>query len=161
MNEEVKTLINEYIDEWTMKYLKDEMKATDEELIYIARLMQHQSQKTKQSSIDIDDTTPSVVIDDFLYQGDIHHAKNINLLRKLGIRYIINSCNERLRDEIQQNFNVLSIHIKDTPNVDINTHFQKTNDFLRTCREKKQKVLVHCYMGVSRSSAIVLAYLMK
>ena len=161
MNEEMNTLITEYIDEWTIKQLKDEMKATDEELIYVARLMQHQSQKTKQSSTDTDDANPSVVIDDFLYHGDIHHAKNINLLRKLGIKHIINSCNERLRAEIQENFNVLWIHIKDTPNVDINTHFQKTNDFLRSCREKRGKVLVHCYMGVSRSSAIVLAYLMK
>ena len=161
MNDETNTLVTEYIDEWTMEHLKDDMKATDEELIYFARLMQHQSQKTKKSWRDTDDANPSVVIDDFLYHGDINHAKNINLLRELGIKHIVNSCNEQLGAEIQENFNVLWINIMDAVNVNINGHFQKANDFLLSCKEKGEKVLVHCHMGISRSSSIVLAYLMK
>ncbi|CAF0946036.1 unnamed protein product [Adineta steineri] len=51
--------------------------------------------------------------------------------------------------------------MQDEEDVSINQYFEKTNDFLLSCKEKKEKVLVHCQMGISRSSSIVLAYLMK
>ena len=161
MTDDKDVLINEHIDSWTLNELKTSMKATDEELVYFARLMQYQNQRAKNAWIGFNDTSPSVVIDDFLYHGDIGHANNITLLKDLGIKHIVNSCNEQLKEEILQNFNVLWINIIDTPYADINQHFQRANDFLLSCKENNEKVLVHCHMGISRSSSIVLGYLMK
>ncbi|CAF4057535.1 unnamed protein product [Adineta steineri] len=85
----------------------------------------------------------------------------MKLLRDLNIRHIINTCHVPLEEEIIKKSNVLWIDMQDEEDVDINQYFEKTNDFLLSCKEKKEKVLVHCQMGISRSSSIVLAYLMK
>ena len=94
------------------------------ELTYCARLVQCQNQRTNSAWVDFNDASPLVVIDDFLYYGDINHANNIKLLKNLGIKHIVNSCNEQLKIEILENFNVLWINIMDFPEVDINQHFQ-------------------------------------
>ena len=40
-------------------------------------------------------------------------------------------------------------------------HFTAGRDFINKCREKKGKVLVHCFAGKSRASTITLSYIMK
>ena len=130
-------------------------------MIYLAKLHQLRLKKVQPTGSDYDSGNPSIVIDDFLYHGDIYHANNMNLLKNLGIRHIVNTGDETLNKTILQNFNVLWINVNDDLCADINQHFQKTNDFLLSCKEKNEKVLVHCQMGISRSSSIVLAYLIK
>ena len=143
-------------------HLKDTMGATDEELKYL--------QELNQVKFDINSRgtepprsrgTPSVVLDDFLFHGDLGHACNMKLLKDLNIRHIINVCDCPLDSSVKENFNVLWINIDDAMNVDIKKHFDQTNEFLHQCKEKNERVLVHCQMGISRSSSIVLAYLMK
>ncbi len=159
MTNNTNSLITEYIGSWTQGLLRDEMKATDEELIYAARMQQLRHKERK--SILNDDDNPSVVIDDFLYHGDMGHASNMNLLMNLGIRHIVNMCDSPLETEITKNFNVLWINIVDDFRTNINQYFQQTNDFLLSCKQKNEKVLVNCQMGISRSSSVALAYLMK
>ncbi len=72
-----------------------------------------------------------------------------------------NTCDESLKKEIQKNFNVLWINLNKGLNTNISQHFEKTNDFLLSCKEKNEKVLVQCHMVISRSSSIVLAYLVN
>ena len=143
-------------------YLKESFNATDEELTYLdillnLRVKTRLSTTTGQSFY----RSPSVVIDDFLYHGDLGHASNIKLLNELGIRHIVNVCDLQLEKEIQDNFHVLWINLYDEFRADIKKHFDETNQFLYECKQKGEKVLVHCQMGISRSSSIVLAYLMR
>ncbi|CAF1446882.1 unnamed protein product [Adineta steineri] len=159
MTDKTNRLISEYIDPWTFERVRNVLQPTEEELIYFGKLMELTNQKRKLSKNF--EFNPSVVIDDFLYHGTINHASNMKLLRDLNIRHIINICHVPLDREIIKNFNVLWVNIQDEDDVDINQYFEKTNDFLLSCKEKKEKVLVHCQMGISRSSSIVLAYLMK
>ena len=162
MSSQTNTLTINYIDSWTIGHLKNEMNASNEELMYFDQIKQLRDQKSKTRSTDNDDDdTPSVVIDDFLYHGDMNHASNMKLLTKLGIRHILNTCDSPLETEITKNFNVLWINVVDDLSTDIIRYFQETNDFLFSCKQKKEKVLVHCHMGISRSSSVVLAYLMK
>ena len=105
--------------------------------------------------------SPSVVIDDFLYHGDFAHASNVKLLNRIGIRCIVRLCDSPPGKEISDNFHVLWINLCDEFKADIRKHFEETNQFLYDCKQKQEKVLVHCEMGISRSSSIVLAYLMK
>jgi dual specificity phosphatase 12 len=44
---------------------------------------------------------------------------------------------------------------------DLKQHFQKAYEFIETQRNLNRNVLVHCYVGVSRSATIVIAYLMQ
>jgi len=144
-------------------YLKDTFDATDEELTYLNEILALRF-KTRESPQSISrhyPGSPSVVIDDFLYHGNLGHASNITLLNELGIRHIIDVCDCQLDKEILENFHVLWINLYDELKVDIRKHFDETNQFLYECRQKNEKVLVNCQMGISRSSSIVLAYLMK
>ena len=143
-------------------YLRDTFNATDDELAQLQNILDFRKAKreTMTSSRELY-ATPSIVLDDFLYHGNLGHASNQTLLNKLGIRHIINVCDCSLDKVIAENFNVLWINLYDEFKTDIKKYFQETNEFLARCREKNEKVLVNCQMGISRSSSIVLAYLMK
>jgi hypothetical protein len=143
-------------------HLRKFFNATDDELTYLQRLSDLRKEKTRLLSSEPHGYSfPSVVIDDFLYHGDLGHASNIGLLSQLNIRHIINICDCPLDKFIVEKYNVLRINLYDEFQTDIKKHFDQTNEFLSNCKAKNEKVLVHCQMGISRSSSIVLAYLMK
>ncbi|KAL7714149.1 protein-tyrosine-phosphatase [Entamoeba marina] len=50
------------------------------------------------------------------------------------------------------------VRLEDNPYEDINKHFQECFEFIHST---PKPVLVHCEMGMSRSSTIVIGYLMK
>ncbi|ALH06767.1 dual specificity protein phosphatase [Port-miou virus] len=54
----------------------------------------------------------------------------------------------------------LIIKADDSPNVQLNSVFQKVANFCEECLQQNKKVLVHCMMGISRSASCVIAYLM-
>ena len=146
------------IESTTQQLLISEMQATAEELNYMVRIL---NLAFKIRASEEDDSIPSIVIDGFLYHGDLGHASNMQLLRSLDIRHIINTCDCPLPREIMDNLNVLWINIEDDFRTNVSRHFDETNKFLTSCEEKSEKVLVHCQAGVSRSSSVVLAYLIK
>ncbi|CAF1322150.1 unnamed protein product [Didymodactylos carnosus] len=104
---------------------------------------------------------PSAVLQDFLFLGNFDHACDVEQLHSLGIKHILTVCDESLNETILNNFNVFHINLRDLSETNIKEHFQSTNDFLRTCYSKNEKVLCHCHAGISRSATVVLAYLMK
>ncbi|UJR08880.1 hypothetical protein I4U23_013135 [Adineta vaga] len=104
---------------------------------------------------------PSIVLDEFLFLGNIQHANNRELLHRFQIKHIINVCDFGLGQTILDNFNVIHIPMPDEPRTNIKQHFDRTNELLHGFYEKKERCLVHCAAGVSRSATIVLAYLMK
>ncbi|UJR18024.1 hypothetical protein I4U23_004925 [Adineta vaga] len=150
--------------EWNMMVipLKFTWQPTENELNDLKKLVCLRMNQRELISIkQQDSTTPSVIIDDFLYHGDLKHAMNKTLLEVLGIRRIINVCDYPLEQDILDQYHILWINLEDDTYVDIAEYFKTTNEFLHTCKLKGEKVLVNCQMGVSRSSSIVLAYLMK
>jgi len=149
---------------YTADHLQKFFNATDDELAYLKSILDLRTKKRKPVTLESNGFGygyPSVVIDNFLYHGNLGHASNTNLLNQIGIRHIVNVCDCPLDKKITDNFNVLWINLYDELKTDIKKHFDETNEFLYNCKEKNEKVLVHCQMGISRSSSIVLAYLMK
>jgi len=104
---------------------------------------------------------PSLVLDDFLFLGNMQHATNRESLERFQIKNILNVCDLRLSQSIIDNFNVIHIPMPDEPRTNIKQHFDRTNELLHEIYEKKERCLVHCAAGISRSATIVLAYLMK
>ncbi|WP_192484408.1 MULTISPECIES: dual specificity protein phosphatase family protein [Cysteiniphilum] len=49
----------------------------------------------------------------------------------------------------------------DNPSQSIEKYFQSTKQFIDDARAKGSEVFVHCHQGISRSSSIVVAYLMQ
>jgi hypothetical protein len=153
--------LNQRMVERMEYYLTKELGATKEELDCVKHLCVLQLKPRGISTKRSDYRKLSTIIDDFLYHGNIGHAQNTNLLNQCGIQHILNVCDEELDQEIVDHFDVLWINIDDDISADIRKHFDQTNHFLQLCQQNGEKVLVHCKMGISRSSAIILAYLIK
>jgi protein-tyrosine phosphatase len=84
-------------------------------------------------------------------------AQNRKVLKDLNIKNILNvsdDCDNCFENELKY----LQINIKDSLNTNISEHFEKSYNFIDKC---KGNILVHCYQGISRSSSIIIFYLMK
>uniref|UniRef100_A0A8B9K8P5 Serine/threonine/tyrosine interacting protein n=1 Tax=Astyanax mexicanus TaxID=7994 RepID=A0A8B9K8P5_ASTMX len=89
----------------------------------------------------------------------------LSMLEKQGITHIV--C---VRQDIEANFikpnfplkfRYLVLDIADNPVENIIRHFPVTKEFIDGCLESGGKVLVHGNAGISRSAALVIAYLME
>lgn len=135
--------------------LKFTWQATANELLRLKELIETRTSREE------DSLRPSMIIDGFLYHGDWKQASNKALLDELDVRCLINVSDLKLNEEIVEERHVLWINVEDDNYTDMAQYFPVANQFLQSCRAKGKKVLVHCQLGVSRSSTIVLSYLIK
>eukprot|EP01113_Clastostelium_recurvatum_P019745 TRINITY_DN2331_c0_g1_i6.p1 TRINITY_DN2331_c0_g1~~TRINITY_DN2331_c0_g1_i6.p1 ORF type:complete len:495 (+),score=123.65 TRINITY_DN2331_c0_g1_i6:46-1485(+) len=105
---------------------------------------------------------PSEIDQDFMFLGSHENAKNKDQLQELGITHVINMAGE-LEDSHPNDFEYLHVKIDDTDKDNISEYFDHALKFIENARaaNSKAKILVHCAMGISRSSSIAIAYLMK
>ena len=96
-------------------------------------------------------------ITDKIWLGNASAARNISLLKTNGISKILSIMNNppHIYKE-SDGINLKYINIYDKPRENIIQHFGDCINFI----EGKEKVLIHCIFGKSRSSTIVIAYLM-
>jgi len=94
-----------------------------------------------------------------LYISSYTSARDLDLLKALHITHVVVAGNG-LRPHFKDSIKYLHIVIEDWIGEDILSHFDNTFEFIEEGRQKGG-VLVHCLAGVSRSSSICIAYLMK
>jgi protein tyrosine/serine phosphatase len=100
---------------------------------------------------------PNHIIDN-IYLGNGNNAANLNTLKKFNIKYIINVTQE-LDNYFEQDFDYHKCNLLDEKDNNISEYFPK---LLNIFNENKDKnILVHCFMGSSRSAIVVLLYLIK
>ena len=96
-------------------------------------------------------------ITDNLWLGNASVARNINLLKANGINKVLSIMNNPPHTYKESDKIILKyINIYDKPRENIVQYFGECINFI----EGKDKVLVHCIFGKSRSASIVVAYLM-
>ena len=137
------------------KYLREACGATDAELAYIDSIKQLKRPYFRHNTAS--NSHPSEILNSWLFQGDWRHANDSVLLESLSITHIINVTDRVLSDRSRQ---ILHIPSKNGRLAELSESFHETNAFLDKCREENCRVLVHCERGVSRSSTIILVYLM-
>ncbi|KAG6891246.1 hypothetical protein C0995_008498 [Termitomyces sp. Mi166 len=97
-----------------------------------------------------------------LYLSDAVTARDKNELARLGITHVISvlEYNPTIPDIIPQEHQ-LHILLADKPDSDILSHLPKTTEFITSAlaKNRENKVLVHCFQGISRSATVVIAYL--
>ena len=109
------------------------------------------------------------------YTGNLASSKNQEFLARKNVKYILNLTNEV--DESVEGVEVKTISLEDDDDQEILPHLDTAFEFIGkaaqswmtfSSSQKKEKgesektaILVHSYFGMSRSSAIIIAYLMK
>jgi len=94
-------------------------------------------------------------ITDKLYLGNLDAAKNLNNLKQLGITHIL-ICGYFLPEFFPNDFTYKTIELEDSSEENIIKYFKESIKFI----ESSPKTFVHCRAGISRSSTIVIAYIM-
>ncbi|XP_028278692.1 dual specificity protein phosphatase 13B isoform X2 [Parambassis ranga] len=101
-----------------------------------------------------------------LYIGDVSVARDKAALSSLGVTHILNAAAGRHRINTGLQFysdlqvEYLGVEAADHPEFNLQPFFSSAAQFIDSALKKEGKVFVHCAMGVSRSGALVLAYLM-
>ncbi|CAI9118589.1 OLC1v1020179C1 [Oldenlandia corymbosa var. corymbosa] len=117
--------------------------------------------------VEINHDTASVIednipckIEEGLYLGSLGAASNKSALKSLNITHILTVANS-LPPVHANDFVYKIVDIPDREDVKISQYFDDCFEFIDDAKKKGGGVLVHCFVGRSRSVTIVVAYLMK
>ncbi|XP_077144971.1 dual specificity protein phosphatase 22-A-like isoform X1 [Ranitomeya variabilis] len=95
---------------------------------------------------------------DGLYLGNIRDAEDKASLSRHGITHIVSVHNNA--KPLLPGMTYLCIVACDSERQNLIQHFQESVRFIHECRVSGGRCLVHCLAGVSRSTTILVAYLM-
>jgi len=95
-----------------------------------------------------------------LFLGNMFCASNESFLREKRISKIL-IVGKGLNRSYPLKFEYMEIPVEDEPDENLLPYFEACIEFIDSGLSKKQAVLVHCAAGVSRSSTVVIAYLMR
>ncbi|WFD00074.1 hypothetical protein MYAM1_002820 [Malassezia yamatoensis] len=119
-----------------------------------------------------DGSLPSRILP-FLYLGNIQHARNARMLKAIGITHVVSVGECVATDpenrspyslgeaEADQSISVHNVrNVADDGTDSLREMMCDAVNFIEHARKSGGRVLVHCRVGVSRSSTIVIAYIM-
>jgi len=96
-----------------------------------------------------------------LYISGVNPAKSEQWLREHGVTHIVNAAHE-LPNYFPNKFYYLSLNLHDRPDEDIHHILEPSRKFIESALANPTNVvLVHCFMGMSRSASVVTYYLMS
>ena len=98
------------------------------------------------------------IIKDKLYLGNYDFALNYDLLKQKNISCIL-VCGAELECKYENDFKYLKIDLNDHIEDSLIPYIDKSIQFIKENEDKK--IFVHCNAGISRSPAIIIAYLIK
>ena len=95
-----------------------------------------------------------------LFLGSVGAAYTHASLKTRKVTHILSVC-ECLPPKFPEEFTYKVVEIMDEPSARLSAHFKDTGAFIHEAIQNGGVVLVHCFAGVSRSSSVVIAYLMR
>ncbi|PVD20684.1 hypothetical protein C0Q70_18842 [Pomacea canaliculata] len=103
-----------------------------------------------------------------LIMGEKSVASNLDILQSLRVTHVVNCCYGtnygqcRIPPDFYNNVGIQfhGIDLEDMPHINIKPYLLPAADFMHKGIGSGGVVFVHCFMGVSRSSTVVLGYLM-
>ncbi|XP_008151277.1 dual specificity protein phosphatase 21 [Eptesicus fuscus] len=95
-----------------------------------------------------------------LYIGNAVAANNRYLLATNHITTVINISGEIINTFIE-NIQYVKVPVSDSPSARIGDFFDAVADYIHGVELRQGRTLVHCHAGISRSSTVCMAFLMK
>ncbi|VFQ99391.1 unnamed protein product [Cuscuta campestris] len=95
-----------------------------------------------------------------IYLGGDAVAKDRELLKQNGITHILNCVGFVCPEYFKSDFAYRTLWLQDSPSEDITSILYDVFDYFEDVREQDGRIFVHCCQGVSRSTSLVIAYLM-
>ena len=94
--------------------------------------------------------------------GSIKAATNYNLLKRFNIKYVLSVGLDFVNLTYPEQLHIRHkiIRTRDVPDYPIKDDFIEAIHFIKKGFAKNRGVLIHCKAGISRSSTIVIAFLM-
>jgi dual specificity phosphatase 12 len=113
-----------------------------------------------QDANDINEIIPRLFISNW------ETSNNFNIIKHYNIKAVITLTSFNKPENVtnfykNNNIDFLFIKIDDSPSENIYQYFDMTYNFIDKYIEKNENVLVHCMAGISRSSTIILNYMLK
>lgn len=99
------------------------------------------------------------VVRPFLLLASQDAAHDIDTLLRYKVSHVLNVA-YRVTNPFPDRLVYKTLQILDLPDTDITSYMEECSSFIDQARDKDGVVLVHCNAGVSRSSSIVIGYLM-
>ncbi|KAK9276195.1 hypothetical protein L1049_005726 [Liquidambar formosana] len=99
-------------------------------------------------------------IAEHIYLGSDAVAKNREILRQNCITHVLNCVGFVCPEYFKSDLVYKTLWLQDSPSEDITSILYDVFDYFEDVREQGGRVLVHCCQGVSRSTSLVIAYLM-
>ncbi|KAI5995423.1 protein-tyrosine phosphatase-like protein [Pisolithus albus] len=96
-----------------------------------------------------------------LYLSDAFTACTRGNLENLGVTHVVSAFEANLSTVFGEDIAVMHVPVKDNSDADISKWFDAVVEFIQEALDidEKNKVLVHCTQGISRSPILVCAYL--
>lgn len=100
-------------------------------------------------------------ISDNLWLGSLDDANNHEFIEKINPSLIISILDDGMKLTKWKDIEYYQIFVKDEEGENIGRYFERCHKLIYNIEQEGGIVFVHCGGGVSRSSTIVIAYIMR
>lgn len=111
--------------------------------------------------VDCDEVYPNIFV------GDERSSRSKDFLHGAGITHVLNTAEGNNFGQVStgsgfyygSGIQYLGLDLLDVPDAPVSKYFERSSSFIDSAINSGGKVLVHCLMGLSRSTTFVAAYL--
>uniref|UniRef100_A0A8C4SML7 Serine/threonine/tyrosine interacting-like 1 n=1 Tax=Erpetoichthys calabaricus TaxID=27687 RepID=A0A8C4SML7_ERPCA len=102
---------------------------------------------------------PVEILQHRLYMGDLKQAENPQMLKDLKIKAQVNVSGTTPNVSVKGSSHVLDITVSESTDSDLSLFFQEVCEYIDSHLNSKHAVLVFSRLGISRSSTVIMAFL--
>ncbi|KAK9364098.1 protein-tyrosine phosphatase-like protein [Lipomyces starkeyi] len=96
-----------------------------------------------------------------IYIGTLFALQGQKALADAGVTHVLSALMGKIEMRLVSSFKHMHIQVEDDDDEDMLQYFDQSNAFIAEALSSGGTILVHCIAGISRSSTLVIAYIMQ